>query len=435
MLVIMVRMNRNGNLFLVMASPMKLVIWGLVMLSLTPPLYAQVSFAPAVNYTVGMWPDSVVAQDVNGDGKVDLVYRNSGPFTLSILTNGGNGDFALAPAPSVDGGVDWVGAPDVRGCGKVDLICASYYELDTISVLTNQGNGGFALSSKLELPYADYDFMAADMDRDGRADLICASNRRTLAVLTNNGSGGFSGDALYATGTWPWSGPVAVMAADVNGDGEVDLICANGYANTLSVLTNNGRGGLILADTLAVGASPYTAAVADINGEGKVALISANSGDDTLSVLTNNGIGGFVTAGTYSVGRYPYSVVAADLNGDGKLDLVCANALSKSLSVLTNNGSGGFGLALTVDLSDTGADWVTAADVNGDGEMDLIAADLLGNRIGVLINTSVFPPPASIPGLTLLKGRWRSLVKSQGGFNNPRNRSRLPGPSSGLGAR
>jgi hypothetical protein len=301
--------------------------------------------------------------------------------------------------------------------------------------LTNQGNGGFALSSKLELPYADYDFMAADMDRDGRADLICASNRRTLAVLTNNGSGGFSGDALYAAGTWPWSGPVAFMAADVNGDGEMDLICANGYANTLSVLTNNGRGGLILADTLAVGASPYTAAVADINGEGKVALISANSGDDTLSVLTNNRIGGFVTAGTYSVGRYPYSVVAADLNGDGKLDLVCANALSKSLSVLTNNGSGGFGLALTVDLSDTGADWVTAADVNGDGEMDLIAADLLGNRIGVLINTSVFPPPGSTSGLTLLKGRWRSLVKSQGGFNNPRNRSRLPGPSSGLGAR
>ena len=106
------------------------------MLSLTPPLYAQVSFAPAVNYTVGMWPDSVVAQDVNGDGKVDLVYRNSGPFTLSILTNGGNGDFALAPAPSVDGGVDWVGAPDVRGCGKVDLIAADLLG-NRIGVLIN----------------------------------------------------------------------------------------------------------------------------------------------------------------------------------------------------------------------------------------------------------------------------------------------------------
>src|ERR1039458_25409 len=215
----------------------------------------------------------------------------------------------------------------------------------------------------------------------------------------------------------------------------MDLICANGYANTLSVLTNNGRGGLILAGTLAVGASPYTAAVADINGNGKVDLISANSDDDTLSVVTNNGSGGFVAAGIYSVGHYPYSVVAADLNGDGMLDLVCANSLSKSLSVLTNNGSGGFSLALTVVLTNAGADWVTAADVNDDNKMVLITADLLGNRLCVLINTSVFPPPGSTPGLTLLKGRWRSLVKSQGGFNNPRNRSRLPGPSSGLGAR
>jgi hypothetical protein len=75
----------------------------------------------------------------------------------------------------------------------------------------------------------------------------------------------------------------------------------------------------------------------DVNGNGKVDLICANSGDNTLSVLTNNGTGGFVLATTLSVGSRPWSVVAAAVNGDGKEDLICANSADTTLSVLTNS--------------------------------------------------------------------------------------------------
>ena len=61
---------------------------------------------------------------------------------------------------------------------------------------------------------------------------------------------------------------------------------------------------------------------ADVNGDGKVDLICANEGDSTLSVLTNNGSGGFVLAAIYPVDSGPSCVVAADVNGDGKVDLI-----------------------------------------------------------------------------------------------------------------
>jgi len=130
------------------------------------------------------------------------------------------------------------------------------------------------------------------------------------------------------------------VAADVNGDGKPDLICANSQGNTLSVLTNDGSGGFMTSGTYPAGNGPNSVVTADINGDGWLDLICANNGDATLSVLTNNGSGGFGSAGTYAVGSGPASVVAADVNGDGEPDLICANynnvAGGNTLSVLTN---------------------------------------------------------------------------------------------------
>ncbi len=142
--------------------------------------------------------------------------------------------------------------------------------------------------------------------------------------------------------------PIWVTAADLNGDGKLELICANSGGNTLSILTNNGSGGFVLASTTIVGNYAVAVVAADVNGDGKLDLVSANDNDNTLSILTNNGSGGFVLASTPGVGNNPYSVIAADLNGDGKVDLVCANygrGGGNTLSVFTNNGSGGFTLA------------------------------------------------------------------------------------------
>ncbi|MGD0208240.1 MAG: VCBS repeat-containing protein, partial [Verrucomicrobiota bacterium] len=205
---------------------------------------------------VGSAPAYVVAADVNGDGKVDLISANAGDGTLTVMTNNGSGGFALAATLVVGNFPLFVTAADVNGDGKLDLISADF------------GSGGLG---------------------------------NTLTIWTNNGNG-FGYNSTLTVG----SGPYAVVAADVNGDGKVDLISANANDGTLTVLTNNGMGGFGLSATLPVGASassyPDSVAAADVNGDGKVDLISANANDGTLTVLTNNGMGGFGLSATLTVG-------------------------------------------------------------------------------------------------------------------------------------
>jgi len=223
---------------------------------------------------------------------------------------------------------------------------------------------------------------AANINGDGKLDLISANYAdNTLSVLTNDGHGGFVLASSLSVGSSPYS----IVAADVNGDGKVDLISANQHGNTLSVLTNDGHGGFSLSYTYTVGLQPLSVVAADVNGDGKVDLISANGSDDTLTVLTNNGSGSFAPSGIYAVGITPVCVVATDVNGDGKLDLISANRDANTLSVLTNDGHGGFVLATTLAVGST--PWsVTTADVNGDGKVDLISANQADNTLTILTN-------------------------------------------------
>ena len=151
----------------------------------------------------------------------------------------------------------------------------------------------------------------------------------------------------YAVG----SQPDAVAVADINGDGNPDLISANYGGNSLTVLNNNGSGLFGVNATLPVGTNPVFVAAADINGDGHPDLICANAGGGTLTVLTNNGSGAFGLNATYTVGNAPYSVVAADVNGDGLMDLVSANEGSGTLTVLTNTAVVGTGAFHNVVLS------------------------------------------------------------------------------------
>ncbi len=331
---------------------------------------------------VGDNPHSVVTADVNGDGRADLVSANFGVGfgnTLSVLTNNGSGGFAPASSPGVGNGPVSVVAVDINGDGKVDLISANQ-SANTLSVLTNNGSGTFGSNATLTVGNMPYSVTAADVNGDAKPDLISANFSGTLSVLTNNGSGEF----VLASSPALTGNPNAVVAADVNGDSTMDLISANFNGPTLSILLGTGTGNFVLVASPVVGSGPFAVTTADVNGDGKVDLISANLGANTLSVLTNNGAGTFGSNATLTVGSGPRSVVAADVNRDGKVDLI-AGGSSTALSVFTNNGSGGFALAVSPN---TGAgSWsLAAADFNGDTNLDLVSATG-GSTVMVLFNT------------------------------------------------
>jgi len=155
---------------------------------------------------------------------------------------------------------------------------------------------------------------------------------------------------------------------------------------------------LVSNATYSVGNMPTSVIAADVNGDGKVDLISANENTGNLTVLTNNGNGGFGFNATYPTVAEPTSVTAADINGDGAVDLIVASANGSHLTVLTNNGSGKFLLAPPQDVPGY---FVTTADVNGDGKADLITANYDEATLSVVMNTSIFPAPTSTPALSI----------------------------------
>ena len=352
----------------------------------------------------GEWSTTVVATDINGDGKLDLIsanYSASSPYTLTVLTNNGFGVFGSNATLNVDDLPLSIAAADINSDGKVDLIIANSDLVgpSTLTVFTNNGNGLFGSNATVMVNGVADCVIPADVNGDGKMDLVVANfGNNTLMVFTNNGNGVFGSNATLNVG----NGPLVVLAADINGNGKLDLVSANsdlGGPGTLSVFTNNGCGVFGSNATLNVGEHPVSVVAADLSGDGKMDLISVNIGDNTVTIWTNNGTGGFGSNESLSMPDGAVSVVAADMNGDGKADLICANSNTNALTVFTNNGSGGFGLNATLNVGYESS--VIAADLTGDGKLDLVGASPFENTLTVLINTSISPAPISKPLLTI----------------------------------
>ena len=123
--------------------------------------------------------------------------------------------------------------------------------------------------------------------------------------------------------------PQAVVTADFNNDGKLDLAIGQRTTgdSTVSVLLGNGNGSFQPAQTSATGPYPLSLAVGDFNADGKLDLATANRdgyfNNDAVSILLGHGDGTFAApVGLYAYGEAPNSVAAGDLNADGKLDLV-----------------------------------------------------------------------------------------------------------------
>jgi hypothetical protein len=112
-----------------------------------------------------------------------------------------------------------------------------------------------------------------------------------------------------------------------------DLAVANSSDESVSVLLNQGDGTFAPAVPYAAGDYPTKVAAADLNGDGKVDLAVA-SYDESVSVLLNQGNGTFAPAVRYAVGGDAISVAAAELNGDGRPDLAVTGP--NNVSVLLN---------------------------------------------------------------------------------------------------
>ncbi|OLE97270.1 MAG: hypothetical protein AUG75_10295 [Cyanobacteria bacterium 13_1_20CM_4_61_6] len=185
---------------------------------------------------------------------------------------------------------------------------------------------------------------------------------------------------------WPvGNNPSALVAADFNQDGNVDLAVANTGLNTVSILLGNGDGTFPSGATLNTGDSPSAIAAGDFNGDGRVDLIVANTADSTLTIFTGDGKGGFTPAPLISaIGATDVvSIVVADFDGDGRLDLAVANQSVSTISIFLGNGDATFRITSTPALKLNRPSAISVGDFNGDGVPDLAIANRAGNTITI----------------------------------------------------
>jgi Bacterial Ig-like domain (group 3)/FG-GAP-like repeat len=260
------------------------------------------SFRPRVDLAVGAAPRAVAVGDFNGDGLLDVATAQQLSNTVSVLLGHGNGTFAR-PLVFAASGQDLTFTPssiavgDVNGDGRSDLVINLIGGEDSVvsqlGVLLGNGNGTFQ-APILQSPGTtggDGDVALGDFNNDGRLDAAVGGQAALpdgLTVSTGNGDGTFGvpfqSPQRFSTGG---NDPFGVAAADLNGDGLLDLVAANTSSGTVGVLLNTSTPVTNAATTTTLSTSTATAVFGQI--ETLTATVSSQAGTPIGTVFFRDG--------------------------------------------------------------------------------------------------------------------------------------------------
>jgi hypothetical protein len=341
-------------------------------------------------------PGNVIADDLNGDGKPDLVVANTATTCVLLTTPEGAlgtpvcleapGSFAVLGDWTGDAKKDvitdegWVLAGDGAGNftpaevaaarspgfralalgdfdGDADLDLA----LRDGSLLVNDGAGGVAETRTFPGPAEQ--LAAVDLNADLDADLVLAP----YAIVRNDGASFAEPVPIVPQGN------AAFAVADFDGDGDPDLALADAVYGSVAALLNDGKGEFSDHVDRAVSGAPAALALADVDGDDDldVAISRLDGETGAVILLENDGKGSLASERVLRDGVQASAVALADFDRDGKVDLALFTPGATKVDVLRAQDGGAYELSTSLEFG-AALEELRAEDLSGDGIPDIL---------------------------------------------------------------
>jgi hypothetical protein len=284
---------------------------------------------------------TATTSDINGDTYPDLLAAS--PNALTVRYGDQNGDFGTElQLEALPGTTTVAQFAELTGDEYIDLVITGGWGSQDSFFLIYAGTANdFTLLDSLDTFAAPFNslqdvtsILAHNMDGDDDLDLVITSNLSdAFGILTNNGTGSFTASTYSLPTDFE---PIDVAAGALDAGTTADLIFLSDSLAEIAVLPNNGNGTFAAAQTYSVGISqneantsnkasfPLDLAVGDINGDGWLDIAVANNGRGEVGIQYNQQNGLFDNLQTVTVEGNPYQVAIGDFNGDSRNEIATA---------------------------------------------------------------------------------------------------------------
>jgi len=335
---------------------------------------------------------SLNAADIDGDGNIDVLatsYEDNKLIWYKNLDGLGSFSESLVIDDNLISSHDAFIA-DVDGDGDMDVVAISRYNI-SVKLAWYENIDGLGNFSEEQIIYIDdfdiHRISSADIDGDGDIDIV-TSNYKKLTWFENlNGLGDFSDQIIISeveNSPYPFSYNFPV---DIDGDGALDIVSSGSHMAKIAWFKNlDGLGTfaeeqIITIDNLIKIKDIHAA---DLDGDGDVDVLSASRDDGKIAWYENtDGLGTFGEQQLISSPEelYGFSVVAADIDNDGDMDVISGRGDDYVNWYENLDGLGNFSEVNIISTEVDGVTHVLTSDLNNDGNIDVLSASNLDNKI------------------------------------------------------
>ncbi len=335
----------------------------------------------------------VHAADLNGDGDIDLVSSSYGDDRIVWYENDGTGGLtAITVATGVSGARE-VFVADVDNDGHMDILSAAY-EQQSIIWYENDGAGPggtptfTAHTIALGEGQASTVF-AIDLDNDGDTDVLAGYQDTDEVVWYENDGLTFTRNVIAINA----NAVKSVVAGDLDGDGDIDVASVSYIDDKVAWYENDGMVDPAFTQHVVTSTilGPISMEIADVDGDGNDDLVVAAYFDGKIAWYRNDGspvVPTFTENIVSTSATGARDVAVADLDGDGDADIISAAFSENEFAWYESDGgvSPAF-VERVISVSEGGPRSVAVADMDGDSDLDVVGASYTDDEVGFFENT------------------------------------------------